>query len=208
VISGTATESSTSSIESPPPIDADGTRLGRVVDFWSPVASPPGETEEDIDAAQALRYRIFYEVLGARPLPHMLRRRRDVDRFDNDCDHLLVLDHARGGGHDRVVGTYRLLRRKAAAGLGGFYSAAEYDIAPLVALPGEILELGRSCVDAAYRQRPAMQLLWSGIAGYVSHHGSSDVRLREPSSTDPGAPRVAAPHSTTTIGTPRCGRAH
>jgi len=51
----------------------------------------------------------FYETLGARPLPHMLRRRRDVDRFDNDCDHLLVLDHARGG-HDRVVGTYRLLR--------------------------------------------------------------------------------------------------
>ncbi len=68
-----------------------------------------------------------------------------------------------------VVGTYRLIRRAAAARLGGFYSAGEFDIARLVAYPGEILELGRSCVDNAYRQRPTMQLLWSGIAAYVFH---------------------------------------
>jgi putative hemolysin len=174
VISGAATgKHPVLPLEPPPAIDAETARApGRVVDFWSgPLQVRLAETAEDIDAAQALRYRIFYEALGARPLPHMLRRRRDVDRFDNDCDHLLVLDHTRAGGQDRVVGTYRLLRRKAAARLGGFYSAAEYDIAPLVAHPGEILELGRSCVDAAYRQRPAMQLLWSGIAAYVSHHG-------------------------------------
>ncbi|HWZ69680.1 MAG TPA: GNAT family N-acyltransferase [Stellaceae bacterium] len=160
----------------------------RVVDFWSgPLQVRLAETAEDIDAAQALRYRIFYEALGARPLPHMLRRRRDVDRFDNDCDHLLVLDHARGG-RNRVVGTYRLLRRKAAARLGGFYSAAEYDITPLVAHPGEILELGRSCVDAAYRQRPTMQLLWSGIAAYVSHHGIALMfGCASLPGTDPGA---------------------
>ena len=36
--------------------------------------------------------------------------------------------------------------------------------------PGRILELGRSCVDAAYRGRAAMQLLWRGIAAYVFHH--------------------------------------
>ena len=100
----------------------------------------------------------------------MLRRRRDFDRFDNDCDHLLVLDHGNGRGSNPVVGTYGLLRRAAARRLGGFYSADEYDIAPLVAHEGEILELGRSCVDAAYRQRPAMQLLWNGIAAYVFHY--------------------------------------
>ena len=124
----------------------------------------------DIDAAQALRYRVFYEALGARPADGLAVRRRDVDRFDGDCDHLLVLDRGRGRGLEAVVGTYRLIRRAAAARLGGFYSAGEYNIARLVAHPGEILELGRSCVDAAYRQRPAMQLLWSGIAAYVFHH--------------------------------------
>jgi L-ornithine Nalpha-acyltransferase len=125
------------------------------------------ESLADIDAAQALRYRIFYERLGAQPLPEMARRRRDVDQFDEGCDHLLVLDHGRGIGADAVVGTYRLIRRDTAARLGGFYSAKEFDISSLEIHPGEILELGRSCVDPAYRQRPVMQLLWSGIAAYV-----------------------------------------
>jgi len=191
VISGTAIgKQRVLAIESPPTIDVETTPApDRVVDLWSgPLQVRLAETAEDIDAAQALRYRIFYEALGARPLPHMLRRRRDVDRFDDDCDHLLVLDHARGSGHDPVVGTYRLLRRKAAARLGGFYSAAEYDITPLIAHPSEILELGRSCVDTAYRQRPAMQLLWSGIAAYVFHHGIALMfGCASLPGTDPGA---------------------
>jgi L-ornithine Nalpha-acyltransferase len=156
-----------------PPPNSGATALARdrVVDIRSgPLQVRLAETAADIDAVQALRYRIFYESLGARPLPEMLRRRRDFDRFDNDCDHLLVLDHGNGRGSNPVVGTYRLLRRAAARRLGGFYSADEYDIAPLVAHEGEILELGRSCVDAAYRQRPAMQLLWNGIAAYVFHY--------------------------------------
>jgi putative hemolysin len=98
----------------------------------------------------------------------MAWRRRDVDQFDTDCDHLLVLDHGRGT--NSVVGTYRLIRRDMAARLGGFYSAKEFDISPVVLHPGEILELGRSCVDPAYRNRSAMQLLWSGIAAYVFHY--------------------------------------
>ena len=132
--------------------------------------------------------------MGARPLPGMARRRRDFDGFDELCDHLLVLDHSRGSGADAVVGTYRLIRREAAARLGAFYSAAEYDIAPLVAYPGEILELGRSCVDAGYRPRPAMQLLWSGIAAYVFHH---DIALMFGCASLPGTDpeALAAPLS-------------
>ncbi len=101
---------------------------------------------------------------------------------------------AAAGAAGTVVGTYRLIRREAAARLGGFYSAAEYDIAPLVAYPGEILELGRSCVDAAYRQRPAMQLLWSGIAAYVFHY---DIALMFGCASLPGTDpeTLAAPLS-------------
>jgi L-ornithine Nalpha-acyltransferase len=121
----------------------------------------------EIDAAQALRYRVFYDEMGARPTPDMARIHRDFDDFDESCDHLLVIDHARGGS---VVGTYRLIRRGAAARHGGFYSAGEYDLTPLLARTGELLELGRSCVDAGARNRPTMQLLWRGIAAYVFHH--------------------------------------
>jgi putative hemolysin len=176
VIEGTVAEQPVPSIEVPPIIKGAGALTrDRIVDIRSGgLQVRLAETAADIDAVQALRYRIFYESLGAQPLPEMLRRRRDFDRFDNDCDHLVVLDLGNGRGSNPVVGTYRLLRRDAARRLGGFYSADEYDIAPIVSHEGEILELGRSCVDAAYRHRPAMQLLWSGIAAYVFHH---DVRL-------------------------------
>src|SRR4051812_24473480 len=161
----------------------------RVVDIVSgPLQVRLAESPADIEAAQALRYRIFYEIMGARPLPGMEMLRRDFDGYDHICDHLLVLDHSRGSCADSVVGTYRLIRREAASRFGAFYSAAEYDIAALVAYPGEILELGRSCVDAGYRARPVMQLLWSGIASYVFHY---DIALifgcASLPSTDPDA---------------------
>lgn len=129
------------------------------------------ETPAEVAAAQALRYRVFYEEMGARPDERTLRWRRDVDEFDAICDHLLVLDRARGAGSEAVVGTYRLIRREAALRHGSFYSAAEYDISPVLAYPGAVLELGRSCVDAGYRTRPTMQLLWRGIAAYIFHYG-------------------------------------
>jgi putative hemolysin len=128
------------------------------------------ESTAEIEAAQALRYRVFYNEMAAVPSAEMAARGRDFDEFDALCDHLLVIDHARGSGPEKVVGTYRLIRRPAAEKAGRFYSSAEYDISRLVAFPGQVLELGRSCVDAAYRTRGSMQLLWRGIAAYVFHH--------------------------------------
>ena len=121
----------------------------------------------EIDAVQALRYRVFYEEMGAHADEATAASRRDRDDFDAVADHLLVVDHDKGEGPESVVGTYRLTRRAAAARLGRWYSAAEYDISRILAIEGEVLECGRSCVDAAYRTRGSMQLLWSGIAAYV-----------------------------------------
>ncbi len=127
-------------------------------------------TEAEIDAVQALRFRVFYREMGADAAPEALATQRDRDRFDAVADHLLVVDHELGPGPESVVATYRLIQREAAAQIGRFYSADEYDIAKMVGFPGRVLELGRSCVDAAYRGRAAMQLLWRGIAAYVFHH--------------------------------------
>jgi putative hemolysin len=124
----------------------------------------------EIDAVQALRFRVFYQEMGANADAATATIRRDRDAFDAVADHLLVLDHALGDGPEGVVGTYRLIQREAALQLGRFYSADEYDISPIINFPGRILELGRSCVDAAYRSRVAMQLLWRGIAAYVFHY--------------------------------------
>jgi putative hemolysin len=66
-----------------------------------------------------------------------------------------------------VVGTCRLIRRGVAERRGGFYSAHEFDLAPLLNQAGECLEVGRSCVDPDYRSRAVIDRLWSGIADYI-----------------------------------------
>ena len=128
------------------------------------------EGEDDIAAAQSLRYRVFYEEMTAQPSEEMAAQRRDFDRFDDYCDHLLVIDRDRPAGSEQVVGTYRLLRRSVADSHGGFYSPWEYNIDRVLENPGELLELGRSCVEAPYRNRATMTMLWRGIAAYVMHY--------------------------------------
>lgn len=133
-------------------------------------------TPKDIKRAQKLRYKVFYREMAAIADARTRLVRRDVDAFDAICDHLLVRDHEpRLSGlrrTPRVVGTYRLLRQDAAARAGDFYSANEFDIAPLLARhPGlRFLELGRSCVLAPYRNKRTVELLWHGIWSYVLAH--------------------------------------
>ena len=135
-----------------------------------PLGVRVADSTSEIDAVQALRYRVFYQEMGAEPDLATAASLRDCDAFDDVADHLLVVDHTIGPGPEGVVGTYRLIRSEAASRVGRFYSADEYDISPIMNFPGQVLELGRSCVDAAYRNRAAMQLLWRGIAAYVFHY--------------------------------------
>jgi putative hemolysin len=132
--------------------------------------------QAEIEASQALRYQVFYEEMSARPSPDMAAKRRDIDDFDAICDHLLVFDHEHGGadGGPAVVGTYRLLRQDVAEQHGGFYTAKEFDIDPLIARQPRgtrFLELGRSCTHADYRTKMAIELLWRGIMAYNIRHG-------------------------------------
>ncbi len=127
-------------------------------------------TKAEVEAAQKLRYRIFYEEMGGSPTEEMRKVKSDFDIFDDYCDHLLVLDYDMPAPREQVVGTYRLLRRSIARNIGRFYSESEFDVSAIKNEAGEILELGRSCVDAGYRNRAVMQLLWRGIAAYITQH--------------------------------------
>jgi putative hemolysin len=133
-------------------------------------------TKKDIRRAQKLRYRVFFEEGGAIADTRSALSRRDICPFDRICDHMLVIDHdARskfGRKKPKVVGTYRLLRQDMAEKHGGFYSAQEFDIAPLLAHHAgtRFLELGRSCVLPEYRSKRTIELLWRGIASYMQHY--------------------------------------
>jgi len=131
-------------------------------------------SEREIDAAQAVRYRVFVEEMHATLSPEAMRSRRDVDAFDAICDHLLVVDNAiEGDIEDQIVGTYRLLRQEVALANNGFYSASEFDIEPLLARhpDKQFMELGRSCVLPDYRTKRTVELLWQGNWAYSLKHG-------------------------------------
>lgn len=155
---------------------------------------------EEVKACQSLRYQVFYQEMSAHADAEASAQGIDADAFDPICDHLLVIDHKMDHqdqaiqlAHDEgyVVGTYRLLRQEIAEQNNGFYTADEFDIAPLLerhAGKYRFLELGRSCVLKPYRIKPTVELLWQGIWSYVRLHGY-DVMLGCASleGTDPDA---------------------
>ncbi|MBP2235847.1 putative hemolysin [Sinorhizobium kostiense] len=144
--------------------------LGRIGSLETRLARSAAE----VDAAQAVRYKVFVEEMKAQVAPEAHRRRRDADRWDSVCDHLLVLDTSiEGDPEEQIVGTYRLLRQEVAERAGGFYSTSEFAIDPLIARhPGKrFMELGRSCVLPEYRTKRTVELLWQGNWAYALMYG-------------------------------------
>lgn len=125
----------------------------------------------DLLASQRLRYRVFVQEMGADgpDVDHDAGLERDV--MDAYFQHLILVDKRRDeAAMDHVVGVYRILDRAGSARAGGFYSQGEYDLSPLLNGGRSLLELGRSCVDADYRNGIALYRLWHGLGSYVSEN--------------------------------------
>ncbi len=125
------------------------------------------QNDAEREAAQILRYKVFYEEFGARPSEQVKARKKDWDEYDDSANHMVVLDESLGVGPNTIIGTYRLCDQKVAENVGKFYTQNEYDITPLIDSGAKLLELGRSCVELEYRTRAVLQKLWQGIADYV-----------------------------------------
>ncbi|WP_426124611.1 GNAT family N-acetyltransferase [Pararhizobium sp. PWRC1-1] len=144
--------------------------LGRIGNLETRLARNASE----IDAAQAVRYKVFVEEMKAQIPQDADRRKRDADAWDLVCDHLLVLDTSiEGDPEDQIVGTYRLLRQDVAARTGGFYSASEFSVGSLLERHPDkkFMELGRSCVLPEYRTKRTVELLWQGNWAYALKYG-------------------------------------
>ncbi|GAA0802512.1 hypothetical protein Sya03_04460 [Spirilliplanes yamanashiensis] len=114
-----------------------------------------------VAAAQRLRHDVFAGELGATLPPGP--DGRDVDPFDEFCDHLIVRDDASGA----VVGTYRMLTPQRAERAGRRYADAEFDLGGLRPLRDQLVEIGRSCVHPDHRSGAVVNLMWAGIARYL-----------------------------------------
>ncbi|PCI33813.1 MAG: hemolysin-like protein [Alphaproteobacteria bacterium] len=138
-----------------------------------PIEIRLARTEEEIIAAQKLRYTVFYEEMQAKASPEMAAQKRDFDDFDLICDQLLAFDTTKSG-EDAVIATYRLLREEKIDSIHEFYSFQEFDLSNMdndyfrTMMAGrQLLELGRSCVREDYRSNNIIQLMWRAIVKYI-----------------------------------------
>lgn len=119
------------------------------------------------DALYRLRYEVFVVEQGYGHAGDAGGAGRDVDQFDEWCDHLFLYDETR----QKVAGTYRAMAGAEALRRGGFYAADEFDLAPLAPIAHEILQGGRACVAAEYRSTLAFQYLSYGMELLLRQYG-------------------------------------
>lgn len=129
--------------------------------------------------AQALRYRVFSSEFDAQLQGAEFGL--DMDDYDAHCSHIGVRDLASGA----LVATTRLLDHMTAQRIGHFYSEQEFRLHGLAALNEPVLEIGRTCVDPAYRNGATIAVLWGELAdilnqgGYRYLMGCASISMRD-----------------------------
>jgi putative hemolysin len=142
--------------------------------------------QDDVREAQRLRHRVFAGEMGARLSPPAgTPAGLDVDVFDAYCEHLLVRTVETVDAPAQVVATYRLLTPMAARRVGGLYMDGEFDLLRLKHLRPRIVEMGRTCTDAAWRSGGIVLMLWSALAEFMLRNrlditvGCASVPMRD-----------------------------
>lgn len=118
------------------------------------------ETEADLEAAQALRYRAFVDATASADL-------RDADAYDARSLHLLVEETQSAD----LVAALRLLPLRHGEEISACYSAQFYELSGLHDFEGPMLEMGRFCVDPAINDPEVLRVAWAAITRFVDETG-------------------------------------
>lgn len=136
-------------------------------------------SQQQVRESQRLRYHVFAEEMGARV--HTALPGHEADAYDRFCHHLLVRDIRSG----EVVAGTRILTDTQSRLCGGFYSETGFDFSAVLARPGRVIEIGRTCVAPHYRNGTAIGVLWSALARFMIIHrvdymiGCASISLRD-----------------------------
>jgi putative hemolysin len=118
------------------------------------------EGPADLVRAQELRHLLFRAARGL-----SAPGGREVDRFDDLCQHVLIED-----GSGRLLGGFRAFILPAQR-LGESYSAQFYDLTPLSIQPGPMMELGRFCTHPEASDPDVLRLALAAITRLVETAG-------------------------------------
>lgn len=121
-----------------------------------PLRARFAQSASDVEAAQRLRHAAFHGTDGV-----------DADGFDGRASHVLV---ERDG---RLLSTFRFQRFADAGAAKAGYSAQFYDLVPLAALPGPMIEMGRFCLAPGLQDPDAVRIGWAAITRIVDAAGAA-----------------------------------
>jgi len=125
-------------------------------------------TEQEIRAAQKLRYEVLFKESGGRVTKEMLNTEREEDEWDYVAYHVVVLDKK---DDNKVVGTVRLVSNTALDEGQSFYTEHAFDLGGLRNNYGKILELSRACVSPEGRGGAILMLIWKFTMQFIEHNG-------------------------------------
>lgn len=122
------------------------------------------ETTAEIEAAQALRYRVFYQENHGSPTPEMVAAGREIDEWDGNAYHIIVTNSK---SDNEVVGTLRLVSNQRLNPEQCFYTEKAFNLDKLRNHYGKILELSRYCISANGRSGTILLLIWKFAMKFI-----------------------------------------
>ncbi|MBR4806626.1 MAG: GNAT family N-acetyltransferase, partial [Alphaproteobacteria bacterium] len=118
--------------------------------------------KEERRLVRQLRYDVFVTEEGASATPEQQELHEEYDAFDKYADYMAVFHNG------KIVGAYRIIDKKAAEKMGGFYTETEFNISKIKKASDNIAEMSRACVAQEYRENAlVMRLLWAGLSEYI-----------------------------------------
>jgi len=111
-----------------------------------------------IAEVQRFRARVFGEAYNI-----YFDQGTDIDRFDEYSIHILVRDTKTNA----IAACTRVVTPKAKEKLGSYYSELEFNLKDYLKDKEEVYEIGRTCVDEAYRGGKALSVLWMGMVPLI-----------------------------------------
>ncbi|MBO4480580.1 MAG: GNAT family N-acetyltransferase [Alphaproteobacteria bacterium] len=118
--------------------------------------------KEERRLVRRLRYDVFVTEEGASATPEQHELREEYDSFDKYADYMAVFHNG------KIVGAYRIIDKKNADKMGGFYTETEFNISKIKKASDNIAEMSRACVAQEYRENAlVMRMLWAGLSEYI-----------------------------------------
>lgn len=121
-------------------------------------AARMAESQDDLAAAQRLRYRCFIDTKGGG---------LDADGFDALCAHVLIEEVATA----TLVACFRLLPLSDGSRIRDSYSAQFYELSALEHYGGRMLELGRFCIAPGRHDPDILRVAWAAMTRFVDREG-------------------------------------